>query len=127
MLKLNALIAVIAAAVVLPAAAPGKGSPGVIRSGKCIGGGATWKLKAKNEDARLEVEFEVDPNIVGRRWKITMSRGRTVIFRGARYTRAPSGSFTVQRLVANPPGRDTIIATARPARGNQLCRAMLTV
>ena len=126
MLKLTTLMAVFAAAAVLPAAAPGKGSPGVIRSGKCSGA-ATWKLKAKNEDAGLGVEFEVDQNINGRRWNVVMRRNNSVIFRGARTTRPPSGSFTVRRITRNAAGRDRITATARSARGSQVCRAALTI
>ena len=126
MRKLTVLIALLAAAVAIPAAAPGKGNPGVVRSGKCSGN-ATWKLKAKNDDARLEIELEVDQNISGRRWNVVIKRGSTVIFRGSRTTAPPSGSFTVRRLAANPAGPDRISATARSVAGNQLCRAALTV
>ena len=126
MRKLTVVIALVAVAMALPAVAPGKGNPGVIRSGKCSGG-ASWKLKAKNDEARIEIEFEVDQNISGRRWKILVSRGSTVIFRGVRTTQPPSGSFSVRRLVANPAGSDRITATARSSVGNQLCRASLTI
>lgn len=126
MRKLTVLIALVAVAVALPAVAPGKNNPGVVRTGKCSGG-AAWKLKAKNDDARIEIEFEVDQNIVGRKWNVVISRGSKVVFRGARTTRAPSGSFSVQRLVANPAGANRITATARSVVGNRLCRAALTV
>jgi len=126
MRTLIAFAAVLAAAALLPALAPAKGSPGVIRSGKCSGN-ATWKLKAKNDDSRIEIEFEVDQNRVGRRWNVSLNRGGTVVFRGTRVTRAPSGSFSVQRLVANPAGANRISAIARAAAGGQVCRASLTV
>ena len=126
MRTLTILSALVAVAVAVPAVAPGAGNPGVIRSGKCSGG-ATWKLKAKNDDGRLEVEFEVDQNISGRRWNVVIKRGSTVVLRAARTTRPPSGSFTARRLAANPAGSDRIIATARSAAGNQLCRGSLTV
>lgn len=126
MKTLIAIIAVAATAALLPAVAPGKGSPGVIRSGKCSGN-ATWKLKGKNDDAMLEVELEVDQNRVGRRWNVTIKRGSAVVFRGSRVTRAPSGSFTVARRVANPAGTDRITATARSVVGGQVCRAALSV
>jgi hypothetical protein len=68
------LAAVIAAAVALPAVAPAKNDPGLVqRTGKCSNG-ATWKLKAKPDDARLEVEFEVDQNVSGRRWSVVITR-----------------------------------------------------
>jgi hypothetical protein len=126
MRKLSVVIALVAVAgavaVAIPAVAPGKGNPGVIRSGKCSGG-ASWKLKAKNDDARLEIEFEVDQNISARRWKVLVSRDSTVIFRGARTTQPPR----VVLAPANPAGSDRITATARSSVGNQLCRASLTI
>ena len=126
MRTLIAFVAVLATAALVPAVAPGKGSPGVIRSGKCTGN-ATWKLKAKNDDASIEIDFEVDQNVVGRRWNVTLTRGTRVVFRGTRVTRAPSGSFSVQRLVANPAGPNRISALARASAGGQVCRASLTV
>ena len=128
MRKLTVLIALVAVAVAvaIPAVAPGKGNPGVIRSGKCSGS-ATWKLKAKNDDSRLEIEFEVDQNISGRRWNVVIKRGSTVVLRGARTTAPPSGSFTARRLAPNPAGANRITATARSAVGNQVCRGALTV
>ena len=37
----------------------------VIREGSCTGA-ASWKLKLSPENGRIEVEFEVDQNRVGR-------------------------------------------------------------
>ena len=123
MRNLTLLIALVALA--LPAIALGKGNPGVIKTGKCTNG-ASWKLKAKNDDARIEVEFEVDQNVVGRRWNVTLRRDDALVFRGARVTRAPSGSFSVNRRIANTGGADRIVATARAAAGGT-CRAALSV
>jgi hypothetical protein len=120
------LAAVIASAVALPAVAPAKNDPGLVqRTGKCSNG-ATWKLKAKPDDARLEVEFEVDQNVSGRRWSVVITRDGRQVFRGARITRPPSGSFSVNRRPADPAGPDRIVAIARAARGG-VCRAALTV
>jgi hypothetical protein len=111
------VVALAAVAVSAASAAPEKGGPRVIRSGKCSGP-ATWKLKLKNDDGRLEVEFEVDQNVVGRRWNVTLKRNGRVVFSGARTTRAPSGSFTVQKLVRGAGG--TVVATGRS--GSLSCR-----
>jgi hypothetical protein len=127
MRKLTALAALLAAAVVLPAAAPGKNNPGVTRSGKCTGSGATWKLKAGNDDGRIEAEFEVDQNLNGRRWNVVIRRNGAVVFRGARITRPPSGSFSVNRRLANPAGRDRIVATARAAAGGAVCSGAVSI
>jgi hypothetical protein len=123
MRTLTLLIALVALA--LPALASGKGNPGIVKTGKCSNG-ASWKLKAKNDDARIEVEFEVDQNVAGRRWNVTLKRDGAVVFRGVRATRAPSGSFSVERRIGNPAGADRIVATAKAAAGGT-CRAALTV
>ena len=51
MRTLTLLIAL--AVLALPAVASGKENPGVVKTGRCSNG-ATWKLKAKNDDARIE-------------------------------------------------------------------------
>src|SRR5512134_508452 len=126
MRTLTVLIALAAIAVVVPAVAPGK-TPGIQRSGACTGGGATWKLKAKNDDGLIETEFEVDQNRNGRRWNVVISRNGKVVFRGTRITRPPSGSFSVTRRIGNPAGRDRIVATARAAAGGAVCRGALSI
>jgi len=78
MRTLTLLIAL--AVLALPAVASGKENPGVVKTGRCSNG-ATWELKAKNDDARIEVEFEVDQNVVGRRWNVTLKRDGAVVFR----------------------------------------------
>jgi hypothetical protein len=122
--KLTILAALLLAAL-LPGVAPARDNPGVIKTGKCSNG-ASWKLKAKHDDARIEVEFEVDQNVSGRRWNVVLKRDGTVVFRGVRITRPPSGSFEVDRRIADPAGADRILATARAAAGGT-CRAALTI
>lgn len=122
--KLTILAALLLAAL-LPGVAPARDNPGVIKTGKCSNG-ASWKLKAKHDDARIEVEFEVDQNVNGRRWNVVLKRDGAVVFRGARITRPPSGSFEVNRRIADPVGADRIVATARAAAGGT-CRAALTI
>jgi hypothetical protein len=124
MRKLMLLVALVAVAAALPAVAPARDNPGVIKTGKCSNG-AGWKLKAKNENGLIEVEFEVDQNIAGRRWNVVIRRDGAVVFRGARITRPPSGSFEVVRRIRNPAGPDRIVAKARAAAGGT-CRGALT-
>src|ERR671910_820897 len=102
MRRLIILIASLAVVAALPAVAPAKSDPGVIKTGRCSNG-ASWKLKAKHDDGLIEV-----------------------VFRGARITRPPSGSFEVNRRIRNPAGSDRIVASARAARGGT-CRAALTI
>jgi hypothetical protein len=126
MRTLAILVGVVAVVVAVPALAPAKSSPGVIRQGKCSGS-ASWKLKAKLDDGLIETEFEVDQNIAGRRWNVAVTRDGTTVFRGARTTRPPSGSFTVERRIRNPAGSDRIVARAQAARGSQICRGVVTI
>ena len=127
MTRLTVLAVLLVTAVALPALASARNDPGVIRSGSCSGSGATWKLKAKHDDGRVETEFEVDQNVAGRRWNVVIRRNGVVVFRGARITRPPSGSFSITRRIANAAGRDRILATARALAGGAVCRGVVTV
>jgi hypothetical protein len=102
MRTLAILVGLVAVAVAVPALAPAKSSPGVIRQGKCSGS-ANWKLKAKFDDGLIETEFEVDQNIAGRRWNVVITRdGATVFPRCAAYAAAER---VVQRPAADPQPR----------------------
>jgi hypothetical protein len=94
-------------------------------AGSCTGR-ATAKLKAKPDDGRLEVEFEVDQNRNGVRWSVRIRRNGTRVVRTSAVTRAPSGSFSVERKIGNPAGADRIAARAVSPSG-QVCRASLTI
>ena len=86
-----------------------------------------WKLKAKPDDATLEVEFEVDSNRSGQRWTWSIRHDGTVVASGRRTTQPPSGSFSVERTVRDAPGTHRISATARNLRTGETCRASLRV
>ena len=125
MRRLIALITILAVGAALPAVAPGKNNPGVIKTGKCSNG-ASWILKAKHDDGLIEVEFEVDQNISARRWNVVIKRDGAVAFRGSRVTRPPSDSFSVNKRIRNSAGPDRIVASARTAAGGT-CSAALTI
>lgn len=78
-------------------------------SGSC-GSGATSKLKLKNDDGGIEVEFEVDRNNPGERWKVTVSRDGSVVARGNPRTNQRSGSFSFERRISDLSGADTVTA-----------------
>ena len=86
-----------------------------------------WKLKAKPRDGRLEVEFEVDSNVTGQRWTYTLRHDGTVKASGARTTKAPSGSFSVEKRLPNAAGVHTISATSKNARTGETCTASLMI
>ena len=94
-------------------------------TGTCTDG-STVKLKAKPDDGRLEVEFEVDQNRDGVRWKVRARRNGKLVIRTSAVTQAPSGSFSVERKIANPAGSDRIVARATSPTG-EVCKASLTI
>lgn len=97
----------------------------VRRSGDCSAR-TDWKLKAKSDDGRIEVEFEVDSNRNGQRWYVTLRDNGSLFWSGYRTTLAPSGSFEVEKRTANRSGSDVIRAYARNTRTGEICRASLT-
>ena len=97
----------------------------IIREGSCSGA-ADWKLKLSPENGRIEVEFEVDQNINGRVWNVTLKRNGNVFFRGQRTTQAPSGSFEVRRVISNTAGPDTVVGRAVDTQTGQVCRGTAT-
>jgi hypothetical protein len=125
-----AIIAVLASALVVLAstatAAGNKGGRGVVKTGKCSAA-SVWKLKAKSDDGRIETEFEVDQNRVGKRWRVSIARNGSTVFRGIRTTLAPSGSFSVHRLLAGPATGSRIVATAKSLSSGETCRASLSL
>lgn len=113
-----------AAAVAVPAAADARGDDDIRRAGTCSAG-ATAKLKLSGDDGRIEVEFEVDQNRNGVPWQVTITRNGSRVFSGTRTTRAPSGSFSVERRIADLSGADVVRARATN-RAGQVCRATAT-
>jgi hypothetical protein len=122
LLPLAALVALLAASI--PASAKNGNDGRVLKSGDCTGS-ANWKLKAKPDDGRLEVEFEVDQNRNGVKWDVRIRRNGTSVATGSRRTKAPSGSFSFERSIADPAGTDSITAVAR--RAGETCRGSLKI
>jgi hypothetical protein len=94
-------------------------------SGNCTGS-ATSKLRAKHDDGRIDTEFEVDQNRNGVTWKVRFRLNGERVVKTTATTKAPSGSFSVERRLANPAGADDIAARAISPSG-QVCKASLTI
>ena len=120
-----ALAAMLLALAPTALAGQSKGGKGIIKQGKCTGS-STWKLKVKSDDGRLQTEFEVDQNRVGKRWRVTLVRDGSTVFRGIRTTVAPSGSFTVRRLLTASAGTSRIVASAKALQSGESCRAVVS-
>jgi hypothetical protein len=121
---LAALAATLLALAPTALASQSKGGRGVIKTGKCTAS-STWKLKVKSDDGRIETEFEVDQNRVGKRWRVTLMRNGSSAFSGIRTTVAPSGSFSVRRLLASSAGGNRIVASAKALQSGESCRAVI--
>jgi hypothetical protein len=102
------------------------GSGDVRRSGGCSSA-AVWKLKAKADNGRLEVEAEVDSNHVGQHWRWRILHDGRVSADGVATTRAPSGSFSVGRRLVNTSGPDRIGLRAVNLRSGARCHGSLQI
>ena len=115
-------LAVIAAALAVAPIASAKG-PGVRVSGVCTKN-STAKLKLSQENGRIEVEFEVDQNRNGVPWKVTLRRNGSIVAATTATTRAPSGSFSIRRVISGPRG--TVAAVATRSSGER-CTAVASI
>lgn len=114
-----ATAALVATLVLSLAPAASAGGREVIRTGSCSAA-SDWKLKVKPDDGRIELEFEVDSNVSGQRWNVTIRQNGDRIFRGSRITQGPSGSFSLERRPADRAGTDAFVARAtNPGTGER--------
>ncbi|MCU1452484.1 MAG: hypothetical protein JWN46_630 [Acidimicrobiales bacterium] len=107
--------------VTTAASAQGGGSSGVRTHGSCTGT-STWALHVKPDNGAIEVELEVDETRNGVRWDVLMGDNNVRVFTGSAVTSAPSGSFTVRRLIADRAGVDHIVARATSRATGEVCR-----
>ena len=114
------------AAMALAVPAASAGSDDVRSTGTCTGK-STAKIKAKPRDGRLEVEFEVDQNRNGVQWKVRLKDNGTLVFRGKARTKAPSGSFSIERKIADLSGRDSIKGIGKNPATGERCVAKLKI
>jgi hypothetical protein len=94
-------------------------------SGDCTADSSA-KLKVKRDDGRLETEFEVDQNRNGVRWTVQIRRNGKSVVKTSATTKAPSGSFSVERRIGDPAGSDRITAKATSPSG-EVCKAGVTI
>jgi hypothetical protein len=109
--------------LVAPATASHGGGDDVRTSGRCSGS-AHWKLKAKQDDGRLEVEGEIDSNVAGQVWRWTFKHNGSLSAKGSKQTAGRSGSFEVGRRMADLAGADRFVF--RATHGSQVCRGTLS-
>jgi hypothetical protein len=121
-ITLAATLAICAAALAVAPLASAKGGPAVKVRGTCTRS-STATLKLSRDNSRIEIEFEVDQNRNGVPWKVTLRRNGSVVVSKTATTHAPSGSFTVRRLVSGAQGTFTAVAT----RSGERCSAHASI
>jgi hypothetical protein len=105
------MVAVAAVAVAFVPVASAKDGRDVRVAGTCTQG-STAKLKLSPEDGRIEVEFEADQNRNGVPWRVTLRRNGVLVAATRATTHAPSGSFSIRRVVGGTrAARVTVVAT----------------
>jgi ribosomal protein L11 len=103
--------------------ASAKGGHGVSVRGVCTKS-STAKLKLSSEDGRIEVEFEVDQNRNGVPWKVTLRRNGSLVASTTATTHAPSGSFSLRRVIPGVHGK--VVAKATRSSGER-CTAQANI
>jgi hypothetical protein len=120
------VFALVAAFVLLvPEGMASAGQDDVIREGSCVKA-SDWKVKVSPENGRLEVEFEVDQNVSGDRWRVRIRHDGDLAFRGTRMTHGASGSFTVRIVENDTAGSDVFRARARNLSTDEVCAGSAT-
>ncbi|BEP12009.1 hypothetical protein acdb102_03200 [Acidothermaceae bacterium B102] len=116
---------VIPTALATPALAKdggGHGGAAVTARGACTSTDH-WQLKAKHDDGRLEVEFEVDTDRAGQVWHVAITDNGTSIASGARTTGVDG--LNVEVHPADLVGVDRIRAVA--TRGATTCTGSISL
>lgn len=111
-------------AVALPASAVA--APERERDGFCRAG-SEWNLYVGREDGRrLEVDFEVDSERRGERWRVVLKNDGKVFHRSTRRTNQ-AGEFDIERYTRDGSGKDKIVARAKSLRTGEVCRAVIRI
>jgi osmotically-inducible protein OsmY len=85
------------------------------------------KIKVKPDDGRIEVEFEVDQNKSGDKWKVKIKDNGEAVVKEVMTTRGPSGSFSLERKIADQAGSDEIVGKAKNKSTGERCTASATL
>ena|SRR5690242_20100532 len=125
-LAVTALVPLGTVGMVAPAHASHGGGGGVRHGGSCSQS-AHWKLKAKPDNGRIEVEGEVDSNRAGQVWRWRIKHNGSVSAKGKATTGGASGSFTVHRRMTNLAGTDHFVFRAVRSATGEVCRGRVSL
>ncbi|GAA3815481.1 hypothetical protein [Nocardioides panacisoli] len=102
----------------------GRGGADVRNHGSCSGT-TSWKIKAKPDDGRIEVEAEIDSNASGQQWDWVLKHNGSTSAHGTATTHGASGSFSVERRTVNAAGADALRFRATHAGETCVARVRL--
>jgi hypothetical protein len=114
------------ALTIVGAATAASASVAVERRGSCSTV-SDWKLKAKPDDGRFQVEYEVESNRGGEAWNVRILQNGTRVFSGTRITGATSHSFGVKIFRPNTAGTDKFTAKAQNTVTGETCSGSLSI
>jgi hypothetical protein len=97
----------------------------VERRGSCSRG-AEWKIKAKPDDGRIEVEGEVESDTRGT-WKWRLFHNDSLSAHGTGRTGGSDDSFEVSREMTDLAGVDRFSFRARNTRTGEWCRGPVSL
>jgi hypothetical protein len=98
----------------------------VHRHGGCSDS-SRWELDLEREGGRIEVDYEVDTDVAGQRWRVKLVHNGDVFFRGVRETHGRDGSFEVERRTDDASGTDCFIGRAVNKRTGEVCRGTASI
>jgi hypothetical protein len=84
--------------------------------------GATVSLQLRHADGRIEAGFEVDHAKVNSVWRVRLLHDGATYFLGKRSAAAPDGTLSVDRVLPNMAGVDTVSGSAYNLATGQVCR-----
>ncbi len=122
-------VAAVLVALAIPAAAiaahggggPGPGRSGgpttEVRAGATCGKGASARLRLRQHDGRIEVEFDVQNDRTSAVWQLVVVQEGRVVWRGRAPNPAPGGSLSAHHTISSLTGADRITTRATGPRG----------
>jgi hypothetical protein len=111
----------------LMASATALASDDEIRHDGTCSGSSSSEIKVKPDDGRIEVEFEVDQNKSGEKWKVKIKDNGETAVKKTMTTHGPSGSFSLERKIADRTGKDEIVGKAKNKASGERCSATATL
>lgn len=124
-LKVLTVIAAMLAPMMLAPAAVAEVDD-VERHGSC-GASSRWELDLEREGGRIKVDYEVDSNVAGERWRVRLVHDGDVFFRGVRETHGSDGSLEVERRTNDASGADRFVGKAVNRGTGEVCRGTAAI